>query len=194
MQDIVRQARLSPGAIYRYFASKQDMVAAIASLRRAEEARVLREAEAAGDVREGLRRVAGAFLGRLSDPAEREWRRLTVQLWSEALRDQRVMRVVRQGLDAPLAVLRALLRRARREGRAPAGLDAGATARVAAAIFQGLVLQQAWQPRLDVAACARSARALLDAVVAARPAPTPRRRAPRRAVTPPPGRRPRSRH
>lgn len=30
MQDIVRQAQLSPGAIYRYFATKEEIIEAIA--------------------------------------------------------------------------------------------------------------------------------------------------------------------
>jgi AcrR family transcriptional regulator len=182
MQDIVREAALSPGAIYRYFASKEDIIAAIASRRRAFERGVLREAAAAPDVGDALRRLALAWLGRLAEPGERAWRRLTVQLWGEALRSRRVMRVVRDGLDEPLAALAALFRRARREGRVSPRLDPDATARVAAAIFQGLVLQQAWDPRVDVAAYVRAAEAMLDALLRRPSSPRGRPRGRRRTI------------
>ena len=90
LRHIVREAKLSPGAIYRYFASKEDMVAAIAARRHADERGVLKEASAA-DLPKALDQLLGAFVGRLSKPSEREWRRVTVQLWAEALRNDRVM-------------------------------------------------------------------------------------------------------
>jgi TetR/AcrR family transcriptional regulator, transcriptional repressor of aconitase len=169
MQHVVREAGLSPGAIYRYFASKEDIVAAIAAERHAVERDLLREA-AAGD---GIASLARAFLGRLGQPREREWRRVTVQLWGEALRNDRVLRVVRSGLDEPLRRLTAMLRAGQRKGTVAKDLDAPATARVCAAVFEGLVLQQAWEPRLDVARFVAAAERLLATLA---PGPTVRRR------------------
>jgi TetR/AcrR family transcriptional regulator, transcriptional repressor of aconitase len=169
MQDIVREAALSPGAIYRYFAAKEDIIAAIATRRRASERALLEEAAGGADVREGLRQLARTFLGRLSDPREQRWRRVTVQLWGEALRNPAVMDVVRDGLDGPLVALARLVRRGQREGRVPKGLDPEAAARVAAALFQGLVLQQAWDPKVDVDGYVRAAQALLDAWLLPKP-------------------------
>ena len=163
MQDIVAESGLSPGALYRYFAAKEDLIAAIAARHHAAELALLRDAAERADVRLALRALVRAFLARLSDPGEQEWRRVTVQLWGEALRSPRVMRVVREGLDEPLAALAKLLRRV-------PGIDANATARLVASLFQGLVLQQAWDPALDVAAYARAAESLIDAVLGAAPA------------------------
>ncbi|HKA15040.1 MAG TPA: TetR/AcrR family transcriptional regulator [Myxococcota bacterium] len=171
MQHIVAESGLSPGALYRYFAAKEDLIAAIAARHHAAELAVLRDAAGRGDVHLALRELVRAFLARLSDPGEQEWRRVTVQLWGEALRSPRVMRVVREGLDEPLAALAKLLRRT-------PGVDADATARLCASLFQGLVLQQAWDPTLDVAAYARAAEWLIDAALTG--APARRRTAPRR--------------
>ncbi len=165
MQDIVREADLSAGAIYRYFASKEDIVAAIASRRHVADRDSLRDATGGIDVITGLQQLARVFLGRLSNPGEQEWRRVTVQLWGEALRSERVMDVVREGLDGPLEALEALIRRGQSEGRVSPDLDAAAAARVAGAIFQGLVLQQTWNPEIDIPACIRAAETLLDGVV-----------------------------
>lgn len=165
MQDIVREAALSPGAIYRYFAAKEDIIAAIASQRHASELAMLRDAETNADVEAGLHQLVPAFLGRLSDPAEQQWRRVTVQLWGEALRSERVMEVAREGLEEPLRALATLIRRGQQTGQLSRDLDPDALARVAGSIFQGLVLQQAWNPDIDVAAYERAAEALLLALV-----------------------------
>jgi adenylyl- and sulfurtransferase ThiI len=60
------------------------------------------------------------------------------------------MGIVRGGIDEPVAILAALIRRGQREGTLPQELDPDGAARVCASIFQGLVLQQAWDPKLDV--------------------------------------------
>ena len=169
MQDIVAESGLSPGALYRYFASKEELIAAIATRHHASELALLREAAGRDDVAGALRDLVRAFLARLSDPAEQEWRRVTVQLWSEALRSPRVMQIVREGLDGPLAALARLFERV-------PGVDADATSRLVASLFQGLVLQQVWDPSLDVAAYARAVEALIDPVLAAPVAAKPQRR------------------
>jgi TetR/AcrR family transcriptional regulator, transcriptional repressor of aconitase len=161
MQHIVREARLSPGALYRYFASKEDMVAAIASERHAAERALFESTDEEGALA-GVAELARAFLGRLGRPQEREWRRVTVQLWGEALRNPRVMKVVRSGLDGPLRRLAARLRAGQRDGSVARDVDTAATARVAAAVFEGLVLQQAWEPRLPVDRFVRAVERLLE--------------------------------
>src|SRR4029453_407531 len=86
MQQIVAESGLSPGALYRYFGAKEELMAAIAARHHAAELALLRDAAERDDVREALRELVRSFLARLSDPAEQEWRRVTVQLWGEALR------------------------------------------------------------------------------------------------------------
>ena len=133
MQHIVREAGLSPG-------SPLPLLRVEGRHRRGHRGRAPpggARAVPAGAGGDGLMALASAFLGRLDRPGEREWRRVTVQPWGEALRNLRVMEVVRSGLDEPLRRLTALLRAGQRDGRLPRDLDAAATARVAAAVFEG---------------------------------------------------------
>jgi len=164
MLDVAHEAAASPGAIYRYFRSKEEIIAAIAGERHRGEGALLREA-AAGEPGAALQTLLHAFLGRLMEPEEQAWRRVTVQLWAEALRDDTVRDVVLAGLSEPLQVLTDVVARAQREGRLAPTADPRAVARVAAAIFQGLVLQQAWEPDVDVEAYLRAVEVLFGATV-----------------------------
>jgi len=167
MHDIVRESDLSAGAFYRYFESKEAIVAAMADEHHRAEAAVLAGVDTATDATEALIELARASLGRLDDAQERRWRRVTVQLWAEALRDPRIMAVVRSGLEEPIATVAEVVIRGQREGTVPRGLDPQATARVCAAIFQGLVVQQAWEPDLDVSSYVEAVLGILDALALA---------------------------
>src|SRR5262249_47802265 len=111
MQDIIRQSGLSAGAIYSYFPGKEDIIAAIAEARHARE-RALIASAAGGDGSATLSRLAQDFLGALREPEERERRRVGVQLWAEALRDERIRDLVRRGVDGPRALIADLVRQA----------------------------------------------------------------------------------
>jgi TetR/AcrR family transcriptional regulator, transcriptional repressor of aconitase len=165
MQDIVAETGLSAGAIYRYFRAKEDIVAAIAAEHHAAEAAAFAEVSIDDDLSAALRHLVRVCLGRLADPDEQRWRRVTVQVWGEALRNDRVMSTVRNGLDEPVRILAALFRRGREDGSVPQEIDPEGAARVCASIFQGLVLQQAWDPSLDVDAYVSSVLALVESLV-----------------------------
>jgi AcrR family transcriptional regulator len=152
MHDVVRAAGLSAGAVYRYFPGKEAIVETLAHERHRREREAIAGAGREESALGALRALARAFVGALAEPAEAEERRLGIQIWAEALREPRLRRIVREGVDAPRRRLATLLRRAKRRGELPPDLDADATARLAIAVFHGIVLQKAWDPALDLEA------------------------------------------
>jgi AcrR family transcriptional regulator len=166
MDDISREARLSPGAIYRYFAGKDEIIEAIADERHAREADFLDQAGSAGGGMEGLRELGRAFFSSLADPDERRRRLLGVQVWAEALRNPAVHALVRRGVDRPRIAIAELVREAQERDELPRRLDPDSVARVVVALFQGFVLQQAWDERVDVAAYLETVEAVFDALLA----------------------------
>jgi hypothetical protein len=67
-------------------------------------------------------------------------------------------------VDEPRALLARLVAKAQDSGDVPRSLDPEAAARALVALFQGFVLQVAWDPRADVAAY----QSLLEAVLSER--------------------------
>lgn len=186
MQDIVREAELSPGAIYTYFAGKDDIVQAIAEQRHPQEAAIITTATAAAKdagLGPALRTLARGFFGSLTDPQERVRRRVTLQLWAEALRQPGILETVREGVDHPRVQLAELLHALQRRGEVPVDLDPDSTARAMISLFLGLVLQQAWDEQVDVEAYLQDIEHIINMLVAqVSPPTTPEDRSRPRAI------------
>ncbi len=103
--------------------------------------------------------------GPLADPEEQKRRRVGVQLWAASLRDARLLKLVRRGIDEPIGLLREVIREAQARGELARDLEPEAAARTIAALFHGIILQRAWDPRLDVAAHLAMIERVIDAAV-----------------------------
>jgi AcrR family transcriptional regulator len=149
MQDIVNESDLSPGAIYGYFESKVELVEAVAAERHHLERSLLTEALKAADPIAGMTAFANTYFDWLRDAKERRSRRVAVQVWAEALHDPRMRAIVDAGL-APLPEIIRAIRGAKRRKRISSSVNPEGLARVLLALIQGFVLQQAWQPDVDI--------------------------------------------
>src|SRR5262252_5009289 len=83
MHDIVRASGLSPGAIYLYFNSKDDIIEAIANERHQSEKEMIASAQNQSGPGDVLRNLAEHFFKPLVRRTERRNRRIGVQLWAE---------------------------------------------------------------------------------------------------------------
>ncbi|NGO69877.1 TetR/AcrR family transcriptional regulator [Streptomyces boncukensis] len=147
MQDVLREAGLSAGAVYRYFRSKDEIVAAVAHealgvVRAALDAKAEAEEPPAPDelfahVFAELRGLMGAG----EDP--RELPRLLLQIWSEALRNPELAEVL-TGAYAHLAgQWSRIVADYQRRGWVDPGADREKVARTLIGTVQGYFVQQA---------------------------------------------------
>ena len=150
MQDIVSESGLSPGAIYNYFAGKEQIIEAIAEERQSKEGSLIREAQKLSDLTNALRRIRDGFFTQLEDPKERRRRRVGIQLWAEAQRNPKIREIVRRGIDGPRDLLSRMITEAQIRREIPRSLDPDATARLMIATFHGFVLQLDWDETVTV--------------------------------------------
>jgi TetR/AcrR family transcriptional regulator, repressor for uid operon len=140
MRDIYRECRLSPGAVYNHFASKEEIVRALGE-ERLRDAQARRDAlELIEDPIEALRLLAA---GTRDELMREEDLLLQLQLDGEALRNESIAEVSRQAFDATLETVVGLIGRAQSTGHVDPRLDADALGRVLIGAFQGLVVQTA---------------------------------------------------
>jgi len=174
IQDICRQARLSAGAVYRYFKSKEEIVAAVAETGREMIEDTLREAEREADPLAVLDAMVAAFAGLFSarHPFYRRFggnvtpetlRRMNGMLRAEALRNPQVMAILAANYGRLQSRVTEMVAAAQAAGQIRPGLDATALAQSLNSHFIGLETQLAYNPELDVDAYVRNVRAMLVA-------------------------------
>lgn len=165
MQDICQRAGLSPGAVYCWFTGKEAIIDAVADERHARERDMLQAAATEGDPRIAFRSFFDEYLDWLADPAEQRRRRVSIQMWADSLVNDRLRASVRAGTDQQ-AIARDFITAAQAAGDLPAAIPADGLTRVLLAIIQGFVLQQAWEPDIDIASYRQAVGYLIDALTA----------------------------
>ena len=179
MADVVSRSGLSHGAVYLYFPSKDDLITALAVDRHRQEAVLNSIARHSADPLQSLRALVRAYAESLVDPAGEARRRVGVNGWAEALRNERVKQSVVEGFDAPASLISALIERARADNKVAPDVDAATVGRVLVALFQGFILQAVWGKPIDVEAAVRVIDRMLGglATPAASPGPASQKNA-----------------
>ena len=150
MADIVKRSGLSHGAVYLYFQSKDDIIEALAVDRHRQEAILSAAADKVGDPIAALRALVRAYARWLTDPVAEQTQRVSVNGWSEALRNERVHAGVIEGIDAPRQMITDLIERAQSKGLWDRDANPDAVARTLIALFQGFLLQKVWNEPFDI--------------------------------------------
>ena len=153
MQDLAREAAMSPGNIYRYFDSKEAVVLGLAERDRERGAVLVEMLERSGDRRGVLTGILGAYFTEMTRGAAI----LRLDLWAEATRNPAIGAMIERG-DA--------------EGRtwlietfsaiAPACDAAGLFASVAP-LMKGIIVDRALNPNYESGPAVRQLLALIDA-------------------------------
>jgi AcrR family transcriptional regulator len=149
MHDICQMAELSPGAVYRYFRSKDEIIEAMEEQGREHSAAVIEavtsERKDTLDVLEGLTDV---FFSKLEDSRDCA---VHIEMWAEALSNPRIRdMVVRIDDSIRNAFVSKIVLEAQERGEINGRLDADAVARVMVAFWDGLVLQKTLDPSVDI--------------------------------------------
>ncbi|WP_030769953.1 TetR/AcrR family transcriptional regulator [Streptomyces sp. NRRL F-2664] len=149
MQDVLKEADLSAGAVYRYFRSKEELIAAIAeetfvSIRSAFDAAAQQSPPPGPDVL--IAQVLETILGvRAGDPGAdpRDFPRLMLQVWTETLRNEELAGLLRRGYTEISRAWIGLVETYRATGMLDSDVPADHIARTLIAAAQGYIAQQA---------------------------------------------------
>src|SRR5580698_3861036 len=97
--DIVRESGVSQGTLYLYFATKDDIVLALADDRHQGEAFLNALAQSEQDPVAGLMLLVELYGKGLGDQRRMDMRRVGIQGWAEALRNPRIHQSVVEGFS-----------------------------------------------------------------------------------------------
>lgn len=155
MADIAAEAGVSDTLAYRYFEGKSDILETAVRRRGGLTVDdVLSSEDGVEDLRVLVDMLVSANIRRFDDPQSMN---ATMQLrftsWAEALHDDDIRAEVLNRWKHHCDLAETFIRRAQERGQISAALDARAMARVMIAIHDGLNLQAALDPDVDLEAC-----------------------------------------
>jgi AcrR family transcriptional regulator len=164
MRDIYEEATLSPGAVYHYFDSKHEIIAASFDFDYQRSLSLFHAALESADPLKALAELLEFLFTGLKEAAALGAGRVNVQGWGEALVTPSLQEKVRHVLDLYRDVTAQIIRRAQAAGQIDRSLDPIALSHTLLSLYYGLELQLALDPELDVIKYAEVVRKLLHAV------------------------------
>lgn len=150
MQDICRQANVSPGAVYVYFDGKDQIIQAmcVASAQRNSELVVsARQEEETIDV---FTELVEAFFALFDDADVWAHLKMTLQLWAEGARSGEIALLIQDEMQGVRASLTEIVRAAQRRGEVNSSLEPDAVAQAFISFFDGFLIQRTFDPNVDV--------------------------------------------
>ena len=158
MHDICEEAGLSPGAVYRYFSSKEEIIEAMCARGNSQDVETIRGTMALGGTLDIFDSLIRTFFDELDN---RELCALSVELVSEARHNDFIRESLRRGWEEIRAPLADIVRRAQSRGEILPDLDADSVARALMALHQGILLQRLADPDADIEIYTQVVRSLL---------------------------------
>lgn len=161
MRDIYEEAKLSPGAVYHYFDSKDAIIQASFEFDYARSLDLFTAAAQREDPLAALHELIDFFFRGLESAAALGAGRVNVQSWGEALVNPPLLENKRHFLDRYLDALAQLTRSAQARGQIDPALDPRAVGRILLSLYYGLELQKALDDTVEIASYAAAVKSLL---------------------------------
>ncbi|MCC7252330.1 TetR/AcrR family transcriptional regulator [Hyphomicrobium sp.] len=146
MQDICKEAGISAGALYVYFASKEDLIAGIVERDRAKLAAELADLSKAPDLLSALARLGEHYA--VEEPQYK--RVLGIEIGGESTRNPNVAATFRSVDAYCRQSFEQVFERARQDGKIKPQDDSGTLSEVVSLIGDGLFWRRAVDPAFDI--------------------------------------------
>jgi AcrR family transcriptional regulator len=147
MKDICKAAKLSPGAVYNYFGSKDEIIQEIAELSKEQNIAII---DAALESNNPLATIGREFLSRLKKPGSQKAFALDLELFAEASRNPIMAKVVYESWENLYSQLIGLVERRQKEKHFKANLKPQAVVHMLFSLMLGAEIQKAINPKMNI--------------------------------------------
>jgi TetR/AcrR family transcriptional regulator, repressor for uid operon len=159
MQQICAEAKLSPGSVYRYYTSKEELIGALIAEEQAEALALIAQAAQHSDPIAALSGLVHTALTAIDLPQAAA---IDVEVAAEAGRNPAVAERIRATYLSCDGALSGLLRAGQAQGLIREDVDAEATATLLLSLFDGLTVRRALGLPFDIEALAPTIVTLLE--------------------------------
>ena len=150
MLDICREAELSPGAIYRYFQSKDAIIEVSCSDAQESIVRLFDSTDSETETANNIEKLIDRFFSTLTESNALTTTRFAIQLWAEALRSPRISKIVLPVVNSFRLGIEQIITQGKQRGSISQEVDAIGFARLLQAAYQGIRLQGSIDPDVNL--------------------------------------------
>ncbi len=156
--EICHEASITPGGLYHYFDSKEEIISAVIENAARSSLRYLTSVtESASDVRSATRELATFLVQMFRDPDVDEEIRFDIEIWAETLRNEKLAAITKEIWGLRRQWMESHIARAREDGMYSEEVDPRAFADLLGAIMVGLrVGKLLWRGDFDVEGAVQS--------------------------------------
>jgi AcrR family transcriptional regulator len=150
MRDICREANMSIGAVYNYFKSKEEILAAMTREGRQAKREVLERLKECRNARESLQELFGYFFLVFKNDSFRTYGAIDLETYCEAMRNQKVRKIMREEYESLANPLLELIRHWQRKKEIRKDIDPSYLANYLISLSVGIKIHLLVQPDLSV--------------------------------------------
>ena len=167
MQDICKEALISPGALYVYFNSKEDLIAGLAERDRSDFAERFADLSAATDLMQSLSELGNHYFD--EEPAHK--RTMCLEIGLESTRNPKVGEIYRSVDRYVHGSFEKLFAALQAEGRIAPDVDIPTLTKLFSVIGDGMFMRRALDPTFDARALVPAVMALIGKLLNVQPQP-----------------------
>jgi TetR/AcrR family transcriptional regulator, repressor for uid operon len=167
MQDICKEALISPGALYVYFNSKEDLIAGLAERDRSDFAERSADLSAATDLMQSLSDLGNHYFD--EEPAHK--RTMCLEIGLESTRNPKVGEIYRSVDRYVHGSFEKLFAALQAEGRIAPDVDIPTLTKLFSVIGDGMFMRRALDPTFDARALVPAVMALIGKLLNVQPQP-----------------------
>jgi AcrR family transcriptional regulator len=149
MKDICKEAGLSPGAVYNYFPSKEDIVSRCAELSLQRNEAMFASASDKNIV-DAFKDLTAMIFSLTKQEGIREALSFDLELWAESTRNQKVYEALHRNEEVMMAMLVQMVEKGQKDGVFNRGVNARSLAQVFFSMFLGFEVLLVSNPDLDI--------------------------------------------
>lgn len=150
MRDIYEEAKLSPGAVYHYFNSKDEIIQASFDFDYQRSLELFNAARVNDNPLKALDDLLDFFLHGLKGAAALGAGRVNLQGWAEALVNPQLRETIQRVVNSYREALSEVIQKGQQAGQINKSLEPLSTSQLLLSVYYGLELQLALDPELDI--------------------------------------------
>lgn len=157
--EICREASITPGGLYHYFSSKEEIIVAVIQRSARNTAEGMRALiEQSDSAQTAFRGIGGMFFQAMTDPDVDNVTRLEMEIWNESLRNEKLAEISKSGWAMRRRMLAALIEKGIEDGvYQTKDVEAKGLADLFATIMIGMrVAKLLWKEDYDVMAATKA--------------------------------------